>query len=271
MELIVMSLNLRYDKPDPGTAAWSVRREAVTALVSYYAPDLMGSQEGQAHQLLDLHRYLKDYQSLGGDRLGNGRGEACAIFYRPQRLTCREWGEFWLSETPEVPGSITPSWGNLLPRMVTWACFSSTYLAAPLLVFNTHFDYGSATARDRSAQLLRARIAQMVVSRAERWGMGPLVLVLGDFNAGPGDRARRTLQGAIAPDLHLVDTVATLPPEDQLTFHDFSGVAFDAVDTIYCDRRLRLQWVTVDRQSWQGIWPSDHHPVVASVRAEGPV
>ncbi|MGK7902236.1 MAG: hypothetical protein AB4352_12650 [Hormoscilla sp.] len=50
--------------------AWTVRRDAV---VLQAEPDLIGTQEGQAHQLLDRHRLLPEYQSVGGDRLLNGR------------------------------------------------------------------------------------------------------------------------------------------------------------------------------------------------------
>jgi endonuclease/exonuclease/phosphatase family metal-dependent hydrolase len=73
MEIKVMSFNLRYDKPDPGENAWTVRKEAAASLISHYAPDIIGTQEGKAHQLLDLHRLLPDYQSLGGDAFGGLR------------------------------------------------------------------------------------------------------------------------------------------------------------------------------------------------------
>jgi endonuclease/exonuclease/phosphatase family metal-dependent hydrolase len=72
MELKVMSFNLRYDKPDLGKNAWTVRKDAVAALIAHYAPDIIGTQEGKAHQLLDLHRLLPDYQSIGYDRTGTG-------------------------------------------------------------------------------------------------------------------------------------------------------------------------------------------------------
>ncbi|HEY9653266.1 MAG TPA: hypothetical protein V6C95_21585 [Coleofasciculaceae cyanobacterium] len=58
MKIKVITLNLRYDKPDPGDYAWTIRKQAVTALITHYAPDVIGTQEGKAHQLLDLHRSL---------------------------------------------------------------------------------------------------------------------------------------------------------------------------------------------------------------------
>ncbi len=74
MKLKIISFNLRYDKPDRGNKAWTVRRDTVAATVWQAGPDIIGTQEGQGHQLLDLHRLLPEYQSIGGDRLGNGIG-----------------------------------------------------------------------------------------------------------------------------------------------------------------------------------------------------
>lgn len=82
MKLKVMTFNLRYDKPDLGNQAGKVRQAAVAELIAAHAPDLIGTQEGKAHQLLDLHRLLPNYQSVGSDRTGIGLDEYCAIFYR---------------------------------------------------------------------------------------------------------------------------------------------------------------------------------------------
>lgn len=81
----IMTFNLRYDKPDLGNNAWTVRKDAVAHLIAAHAPDIIGTQEGKAHQLLDLHRLLPDYQSVGYDRTGTGIDEYCAIFYRDRK------------------------------------------------------------------------------------------------------------------------------------------------------------------------------------------
>jgi len=43
MKLKIISFNLRYDKPDRGNNAWTVRRDAVAATVKQAEPDLIGS------------------------------------------------------------------------------------------------------------------------------------------------------------------------------------------------------------------------------------
>ena len=44
-----------------------------------------------------------------------------AIFYNEKNYTVLEYDHFWLSDTPNIIGSKT--WGNNIPRMVTWAKF----------------------------------------------------------------------------------------------------------------------------------------------------
>lgn len=90
MKIRVMTFNLRYDKPDLGNCAWKVRKDAVASLITAYAPDLIGTQEGKAHQILDLHRLLPNYQSVGSDRTDTGIDEYCAIFYRSLALAMSE-------------------------------------------------------------------------------------------------------------------------------------------------------------------------------------
>ena len=257
MEIKVMSFNLRYDKPDPGDNAWTVRKNAVAALIAHYAPDIIGTQEGKAHQLLDLHRLLPDYQSVGSDRTGTGTGEYCAIFYRNQRLRCLDTSNFALSETPENLGSITSDWGNLLPRMTSWAVFASATSEEPkITIFNTHLDYRSAKARELGAMLICDRISRLNLTES-------YLFLTGDFNADPGTAPRETLKHPLPNGVKLLDALAGVELEHQQSFHDFTGKAFAAVDTIYYDSRINLRNVKLDTLAWEKIWPSDHFPVVA--------
>jgi endonuclease/exonuclease/phosphatase family metal-dependent hydrolase len=261
MELRVMSFNLRYDKPDPGNHAWTVRKQAVAALIAHYAPDVIGTQEGKAHQLLDLHRLLPDYQSVGSDRTGTNTSEYCAIFYRTERLQCLKSQDFCLSDTPEILGSISPAWGNPLPRMVSYAVFAIAGEAKTVTVFNTHLDYNSARARELSAVLIRDRMGQLDAAQS-------YLFLTGDFNAAPDTSPRKALNSSLPNGVTLHDVLATVELKHQLSFHDFTGHAIAAVDTIYYDNRVSLGHVKVDTKQWLGIWPSDHFPVAADFTTE---
>ena len=59
MKIRVITFNLPYDKPDLGNCAWKVRKDAVASLITAYAPHLIGTQEGKAHQILDLSKITR--------------------------------------------------------------------------------------------------------------------------------------------------------------------------------------------------------------------
>lgn len=255
MLLKIITFNLRYDKPDPDQHNWKIRRKSIASLLTHYSPDLIGTQEGKAHQLLDLHRMLPNYQSVGSDRTGTGTNEYCAIFYHSQRFKCLETEDFFLSETPEIPGSITESWGNPHPRMVTWAVFEGLDESQKIILFNTHLDYRSATARELGAQLIHRRLRKLDLSNS-------YLFVTADFNAIPGTLPRKTFETPLPQGIQLYDALAEIPLEEQMSFNNFTEQASDAIDTIYYDSRLKLQNVKVDSQKWEGVIPSDHFPVI---------
>ena len=265
MQITVMTFNLRYDKPDPGVRQWKKRVGAIASLIQHYKPDLLGTQEGKPHQLADLQALLPEYNIIGGDRTGTGTGEHCAIFYNPQYLKLQETQDFYLSDTPEIPGSIT--WGTRLPRMATWANFEVANPGLCLTILNTHLDHENAKSRELSAALISQRLAEFPLKN--------YLLLTGDYNANPNTLERQIFLSPLANGKQLQDPLDTLPLEQQKTFHNFTGQAWDAIDTIYCDRcadqRYRsfsVEQVIIDRQQWEGVWPSDHFPVIVKLTIE---
>lgn len=252
----VISFNLRYDKPDPGNNAWKYRLKGITELIHSYSPDIIGTQELLPHQMYDFLGQLPAYQCVGNDRTGTGKGEYCAIFYRPE-LLCLATGDFFLSETPEIPGSISENWGNRIPRMATWATFSDEN-KQKFTLFNTHLDYRSQKAREFGAKLICERMNQIPSNDL-------FLLLTGDFNAEPKTIERQTFLKPLSNNIQLFDALADVPVSKQNTFHDFTGKAFAAIDTIYYDSRLQLQQVKIDTGRWLEVWPSDHFPVIAEV------
>ena len=53
-----MTFNLRYNRLDLSNHACRVRKEAVAYFIADHALDLIGTQEGEAYQLLDLRCFL---------------------------------------------------------------------------------------------------------------------------------------------------------------------------------------------------------------------
>jgi endonuclease/exonuclease/phosphatase family metal-dependent hydrolase len=107
-----------------------------------------------------------------------------------------------------------------------------------------------------SAKLIGDRLSQF---NADEY----LFIVTGDFNAEPESLARKTLLQPLTNGVKLYDALADVDFEEQMSYHEFTGKGFAAVDTIYYDSRLNLHQVSVDRTQIDHVWPSDHFPVIA--------
>ena len=77
---------------------------------------------------------------------GKDAGESAAVFYRKERFEKLDGGHFWLSETPDVPGS--KGWDAALPRVATWVRLKDRAAPdrPPVLFLNTHLDHRGAAA-----------------------------------------------------------------------------------------------------------------------------
>jgi len=259
--LAVMTYNLRYASSTPPNA-WPQRRPLMRELIQQVAPDVMGTQEGLYGQIKDLAADLPDYEWIGTGRDGGSRGEFMAVFFRKARLEPLAFDHFWLSDTPTVIGSTT--WGNSNRRMVTWVKFRDRATGGEFFLFNTHFDHEVQSAREKSAELVRQRVAALDTRLP--------VLLIGDFNAAAGsNKAYEILTG----DKFFLDAWTTAGErrgEGINTFNGFkpaqqNGVRIDWILTRGDITVAAAETLTFARD---GQFPSDHFPVVARLRL-GPV
>ena len=193
--LVVETWNIRYDNAGDGVHAWPHRRDGVITHLSDSKADIIGLQEVLPHQLAAITSGLEGHGcfSRGRERVA-ARGEAVPIFWRRDRwrLDPDHATHFWLSETPEVPGSM--SWNTACTRMVAMVRLlpvETSDECSPIWVCNLHLDHRSVEAREKGATLVRQRIA----SRPRTMRDEPVV-ILGDFNATPGSPPVETLLAA---------------------------------------------------------------------------
>lgn len=258
LELSVMTFNIRYGTANDGADAWPHRRAMVVDVIREHDPDVVGLQEALAFQLDELLDALPGYASVGvGRNDGRAAGEYTAILYRPARFDLAESATFWLSDTPDVPGS--KSWGNAITRICTSARLVERDTGRALYIYNTHFDHISQPSRERSAELLLDRIA----ARAHP----DPVLVTGDFNAGESNPAvRRMTSDDRTP---LIDTFRAAHPDapEAGTFNAFKGATDgDKIDYIFAEPATEVLAAQIVRTSAGGRYPSDHFPVTARLR-----
>jgi endonuclease/exonuclease/phosphatase family metal-dependent hydrolase len=255
--LTVMTYNLKFAGTNPPNA-WPVRRPLVREVIRQIAPDVIGTQEGLYEQLKNIAADLPEYDWIGLGREGGSRGEFMAVFYRKARFEALAFDHFWLSGTPEVIGSNT--WGGKWPRMVTWVKFLDRQTQQEFFLWNTHFDNDSQAAREKSAKLVRERVAALDTKL-------PLILT-GDFNAAGGTNQAYKI---LTSDGFFADTWMTgkaRKGEGLSTSNGFKAVRRNGV---------RIDWIltrgafTVDSAeivtfSRNGQFPSDHCPVVTRLR-----
>jgi endonuclease/exonuclease/phosphatase family metal-dependent hydrolase len=250
--LRVMAFNVRLPVAADGPDRWEARQDLFVETIRRADPDIIGTQELWKIQGDYLIARLPRYSWFGIDRRGGHGDEHMGVFYRRDRLKLVEMGNFWLSDTPEVPGSI--SWGHPLPRMVTWGLFEAIPGGKRFWFFNTHFPYRGEDegARTKAAELIAARIARLP-------GDMPVVLT-GDFNTVPESEAHRALTAGLS-DAWI--TAARHGPEG--TFHGFTGKPAQRIDWVLARGMTaeRVETVTFARA---GRYPSDHFPVVVDYR-----
>jgi len=260
-EVRVLSFNLRYiTAEDQGPRAWVARRDAAAATIQRDAPDFVGVQEALRPMLDDLKNRLPGYGEIGvGREDGQTKGEYAAILYRLDQWQPMASGTFWLSATPEVPGSAT--WGNRVTRICTWARLKHTQTGRELAVFNAHFDHQSQPAREQAADLILRQIQTLA-------GGLPVVLT-GDLNATPDNPAilRLTTGPGALQDVWLAHHRDT-PATSAGTYHGFSGnTAGPRIDYIFASPGIATRTAEILQQPTDGGHPpSDHFPVRATLQ-----
>ncbi|MBX3441420.1 MAG: endonuclease/exonuclease/phosphatase family protein [Planctomyces sp.] len=256
----VMSFNIRYGTANDGDDHWTKRREFLFDTIRAFDPDLLGTQETQSSQRDELQAAFESHAAIGvGRDDGRESGEMTAVLIRNERFEPIEQGHFWLSETPDVPGS--RSWDAAITRMVTWVRLRDRGGDnGELWLFNTHFDHIGVEARANSAALLRREVARRVGGRP--------AIITGDFNQGEGSRPYEALFGPREDGLTLIDVYRAAHPDrrpDEGTFNGFrpDAVRGDRIDWIACTPHFRVVSCEIDRTMKDGRVPSDHFPVNA--------
>lgn len=261
-DLRVMSFNVRLGVADDGADSWEHRKGLLARTIQDFDPDLLGTQETWDFQAEYLLEQLPGRTYVGWVRHpGSDDGEQCGILFRAARFERVDAGQFWLSETPTVPGS--KSWDSSLPRVVTWVELRDKQGAERrLFFFNTHFDHRGPDARRESARLLRARLRELGPSDA--W------VLTGDFNCPEASPPYEILVGDGGDGLTVVDSYRATHPrreEGEGTFSAFTGKrGGDRIDWVLHSLHFETVSAAIDRTEEDGRFPSDHYPVTVILR-----
>lgn len=252
-----MTINLRYDNPADGHNRWSLRKQAVAALITELAPDVFGTQEGWEDQIEALQKMLPAYCYYVTAPEWNRKRMFPCVWVK-EGIKVRTHHTFWLSPTPSAPFS--KAWDSAFPRSATYVIAQKN--KSPFIFISTHLDNISAEARLHQAAVLCQQVRQ--INSASY----PVILV-GDFNTSPQSDVYKLLTSkfelsGIKGDF--IDVWEQLHKPEQSTFHGFTGQAIrERIDWILVSPKVKIKQATIIKHTILGHYPSDHFPVMAEL------
>lgn len=260
--LRAMTYNIRLDLASDGANAWLHRKAMVSAIIRREAPDLLGMQEVLLNQKQNLERTLPGYRMVGVARDdGREKGEFSPIAFRRDRFELIDSGTFWLSPTPPVPGK---GWDAAYPRIATWALLRDRHNRRSIRVVNTHFDHVGVVARRESAALILRWLRQGASA-------GLPTILMGDLNSTPDDPGYKLLADRTSGlrDARLASRTPAYGPPGTFNAFKIDSDAPAPIDHVFVSDRFAVERYAVVTQHWGGRLPSDHYPVVVSLKLDG--
>ena len=248
----IMSFNLLCYGPDEVT--WYLRLPLVLRTIRNANPDSFGVQEAHIMWMNALKYALPDYDYVGvGRDDGKEDGEFSAIFYKKDKFTVLDKGNFWLSETPEKPGK---GWDAACIRICSWAKLKCNKCGKEFVHLNTHLDHKGPIAMQKGAELVAKRGIEIA-------GSSPAFFT-GDFNVTP-----ESLPCKAVKECGFVDCRDIAKTADKgATFHAFKEddpSYHTVIDYVFVKGDVKVNSFKVIRDHIDSQVPSDHYPVIAEV------
>ncbi len=249
----VLTLNLRFGLADDGSNSWRYRKQCYPSLLEKYRADFIGFQEANDFQVNFLKKILTEYEFIGQRSPSPPFWQNNIIFYK-KTWTCILQEHFFLSPTPTIPSRFRES---LWPRQCTAGVFK--YDNHRLICINTHFDF------DVSVQV---ESAKLIMERQSRLPSDVPAILMGDFNAPPFSPCQNIFTGEHQkPNSKECFFKNTFKKPFPGTYHGFTGEENgDHIDWILYRGRISQTEQKVIRDTFDGLYPSDHFPLFATFK-----
>lgn len=256
MILKIMTYNILHIDDNPKND-WNKRKNLISKILQSEKPDIIGTQECLFTQIKDILSMNSEYGWIGLGRRGGSNDDYMAVFYKEDRFEVLTYNHFWLSDTPQEIASM--SFGNTLPRMVTWVKFFDKKTKHVFYHMNTHFDHICERSRIQSAHLINEKACELL---GENYPM----FLTGDFNCDIESTPYRILtewgpftdiwNQAIENINRFIGTKTELHPEP----------GNERIDWILAKDVSRVERIKIVKEVPEGEYPSDHFPVIAECK-----
>ncbi|WP_040197342.1 endonuclease/exonuclease/phosphatase family protein [Candidatus Soleaferrea massiliensis] len=259
-QFTVVSFNVKRDGPFTYLNKWENRKYFVANIIKSAGASIVGVQEMMPEMREDLQNLLCDYGIFGISRRKNNRSEHSDVMVNNTQAEMRYYHTFWLSKKPEKAGS--RAYYAAFPRICTVAEVYVKAIGRTVRVFNTHFDHICSSARTLGIKTILHYLKELD-------DVNPMpTILMGDFNAKPGSKPLELMKKFAARNPRLgLHSVFDSYTGITNTHHNFKGkMNHTIIDYIFVSNDLQVVRAVVDKSAYGGRYPSDHFPIVATLR-----
>lgn len=258
----IMTFNLKYDFTKKKDNSWNERVKRITKVIKDSNSLIIGTQEGLIHMLKDMDDLLEEYKRVGEGRGGEEQeNEFNAIYYKINKLELEEWGQFWLSKTPSIKGSM--DWDSSLPRICTWSHFKHKDEPIEFIQYNTHLDHESQKAREEGIKVI------LTFAKKKFKEKNIPFIIMGDFNCTDNNKVFSIIEKMKEEDFIINNCYNNINHNILCTFHEFKGgFQGDIIDYILFSKDFKIKNLEIDSRNIDGGYPSDHYPVIANLEID---
>jgi endonuclease/exonuclease/phosphatase family metal-dependent hydrolase len=257
IKISVLTFNSRVVSETDGVNIFYNRKQRIMDTINDCDPDLIGFQEVND----EMREWLKDslsskYETAGCGRNKDYKGECVLIAYKKNTFEAISSETFWLSSSPTLPGSnFAGTDQSRCPRICTVVDLKHVNATEVFSFYNTHLDHKGAVARLLGAVQIMQRISMS----------DKKFIITGDMNAKPQTPEINVFTSQIGG-----RQIKDLTEDIGSTYHGF-GKAKESVkiDYIFTDLEAdKGECVKIEDNSVDGIYISDHNPVMAKITLE---
>lgn len=253
----VVTFNIRCDYNQDEENSFQFRKPLILKKLQQEKPDIIGFQEVLPHVAEWLKDNLSEYYILGCGRDAKLENEQMCVAFRKDRFQLISMDTFWMSETPEVPGSRYEI-QSFCPRTCTTLFLQDLKSNRFYYVINTHLDHEASEARVLGMQQILKHM-KAVEEAKQRAGYGKVEMILmGDFNAYPDAKEIRMMSEE--------GRLSDLTSDINGTFHDYGRMQpAEKIDYIVVTDGVTCSECTMWTECEAGVYLSDHYPVCVDI------
>lgn len=247
----IVTFNLRSVWIGDGINGFIHRAGMILDKIDTERPDVICFQEAIEKHADFLTRHLPEYQLVYNGRTVNRRGEGLITAVRKDSVEVLGQDCFWLSPTPDVPGSRYEQQSDC-PRVCQAMLLRMKGADEPFYVYNNHLDH-----RGDQARIMGIRQVMERVKKDQERAKLP-VFIMGDLNATPESETVQYLYG------YSDFPVTELTDKFELTFHNYGNKQPPyRIDYIFADEKTaKLPYqIGLWADELDGIYLSDHYPI----------